>query len=89
MSQELRLKNIEETRNDFLEKIKQNDLMSRKHKKVCTTVNYIKNFLVLASTITRCIPILAFASLISIPIRITSSAIGLKTCAITAGIKKS
>ena len=30
----------------------------------------------------------AFASLVGIPIRITSSAIGLKICAITAGIKK-
>ena len=30
----------------------------------------------------------AFASLVGIPIGITSSAIGLKLCAITAGIKK-
>ena len=29
-----------------------------------------------------------FASLVGFPIGITSSAIGLKTCAITAGIKK-
>ena len=42
----------------------------------------------LASTITGCISISAFASLIGIPIGITSSAIGLKICAITAGIKK-
>ena len=62
--------------------------MSRKHKKVCTTLNYIEHFLILASTITGCISISAFASLIGIPIGITSSAIGLKICAITAGIKK-
>ena len=49
--------------------------MSRKHKKVCTTVNYIENFLILASTITGCISISAFASLLGIPIGITSSAI--------------
>ena len=42
MSQEFRLKNINETRNDFLEVIEQNELMSRKHKKVCTTLNYIE-----------------------------------------------
>ena len=30
----------------------------------------------------------AFASLIAFPIRITSSAVGLKICALTAGIKK-
>ena len=88
MSQEFRLKNINETRNYFLEEIEQNELMSRKHKKVCTTLNYIEHFLILASTITGCVSISAFASLIGIPIGITSSAIGLKICAITAGIKK-
>ena len=62
--------------------------MSKKHKKVCTTLNYIEHFLILASTITGCISISAFASLLGIPIGITSSAIGLKICAITAGIKK-
>ena len=62
--------------------------MSKKHKKVCTTLNYIEHFLILASTITGCISISAFASLIGILIGITSSAIGLKICAITAGIKK-
>ena len=88
MSQGLRLKNIDGTRNYFLEEIKQNELISRKHKKVCTTLNYSKHFLILASTITRCISMSDFASLIGIPIGITSSAIGLKIWAITAGIKK-
>ena len=62
--------------------------MSKKHKKVCTTLNYIEHFLILASAITECISISAFASLIGIPIGITSSAVGLKICAVTAGIKK-
>ena len=52
---------------------------------VCTTINYIENFLILVSAITG---YSTFASLISIPIGITSSALGLKICAITAGIKK-
>ena len=43
---------------------------------------------ILASTITGCISISAFVSLLSIPIGITNSAIGLKICAITVGIKK-
>ena len=77
-SQEFRLKNIHETRNYFLEEIKQNELMSKQHKKVCTTLSYIEHFLVLASTITACISISAFASLLGIPIGITGSAIGLK-----------
>ena len=42
----------------------------------------------MASTITGCISISVFTSLIGIPIGITSSAIGLKICAITTGIKK-
>ena len=85
MSQEFRLKNIDETRNCLLEEIKQNELRSRKHKIVCTTLNYFKHFFILASTITGCNSI---SSLIGICIRITSSAIWLKTCAITAVIRK-
>ena len=62
--------------------------MSRRHKKNCPTLNYIEHFLILASAITGCTSISAFASLIGVPIGITSSARGLKVCAITAGIKK-
>ena len=80
ISQEIRLKSIDETRNYFLQKIKQNELMSRKRKEVCTTLNYIELFLLLASTIT--------ASLLGIPIGIPSFTLGLKICAIAAGIKK-
>ena len=61
--------------------------MSKKHKKVCTTLNYIEHFLILASTVKGCTSIHAFASLIGIPIGMMSSAIGLKICAITARIK--
>ena len=60
--------------------------MSKKYKIVCTTVNYIEQFLILASKITGCVSISAFASLIGIPIGITSSAVVLKICEITAGI---
>ena len=76
ISQEFRLKNIDETRNYLLEEIKQNELMSRKHKKVCLTVNYIEHFLILASTITGCISISAFTSLLGIPIGIIGIPIG-------------
>ena len=88
ISQEFRLKSIDETRNYYLEEIKQIEFMSRKHKMICTTLNYIEHFLILASTITGCISISAFASLLGILIRITSCSIGLKICAIVAGIKK-
>ena len=63
-------------------------MVIKKHKKVCTTLNYIEHFLILASTITGCISVSAFASLIGTPTGITSSAIGLKICASTTGIKE-
>ena len=88
MTQEFILNKIHETRNYFLEEIEQNELMSKKHEKICTTLNYIEHLLMLASPITGCISISAFVSLLCIPIGITSSSIGLKICAIAAGIKK-
>ena len=88
MVQEFRFKTVEETRNYFIKEIDQNELMSKKHKKVCTTLSYIEHFLILASAVTRCCLISAFASLIGISIRTKSSAIGLKICAVTVVIKK-
>ena len=61
--------------------------MSEKHKQICATLNYIEHFLISASTITRCISIYAFASLLGIPLGTISSAIRLKICAIAAEIK--
>ena len=49
--------------------------MSKKYKKVCTTLNYIEHFLILAPTIARSISIFPFTSLIGVPIRIKSFAI--------------
>ena len=43
---------------------------------------------ILASAITVCDSILAFAFLFGIPTGITSAAVGLNICALTAGIKK-
>ena len=36
IGQEFRLKNIDETRNYLIEEINRNELMSKKHKKICT-----------------------------------------------------
>ena len=47
-----------------------------------------EHFFILTSTITGCISISDFASLLGIPIGITSSAIWLKICQIAATIKK-
>ena len=87
ISQEYRLKNKDETRNCLIEEVNRNELMSKKYKKVCTTLNYINHFPILGSTIAGSVSISAFASLVGIPIGIMSSAIRLKICTITAGIK--
>ena len=49
---------------------------------------YIEHLLILACTLTIFFSIFAFASLLGIPKRITSSAIGLTICAVTTKIKK-
>ena len=82
------MENIDETKNYSLEQIEQNELMSKKHRQFCTNLSYIEYFLTLTSTITGCISISAFASLIGIPIGNISYARGLKISAIAAGIKK-
>ena len=51
-------------------------------------MNYIDHSFILIFTITGCVSISAFASLVGIPIGIASSIIGLKICVINAGIKK-
>ena len=45
--------------------------MSKKHKKVSATLNYIEKFLILGSTITGYVSITTFASLVGIPVGIT------------------
>ena len=65
--------------------------MTKKHKKVCTSLNYIEHFLILAFKIAGCILLVnffTFTSLIGIPIALTSSSIELKISEIAAGIIK-
>ena len=88
LSQEFRWKIINKSRNRFLAETKQGELMSKKHKKVPTALNYTDDFLILASIITGYISVSFFASFIEIPIKITIPAIELKICAITEAIKK-
>ena len=68
--------------------MKHNDLMSEKYKKTCKYLNYVEHLLILVLTVTGCISISAFTSLVCVPVGITISAVGIKICAITAGIKK-
>ena len=50
-------------------------------------LNYVEHLFILSSTVTGCVSIYAFASLVSVPVGIASSAIGIKICEITAGTK--
>ena len=87
INKKFKLKKIDEVKKYLTEEINQNKLMIKKHKKRCRILNYIDHLLIVISTITGCVSISAFASLVVIPIGITSFTIGLKLCAITAGIK--
>ena len=58
------------------------------NKKWFIRLYYIKPFFTLAYTVTRYVSISDFHSLVVIAIETTSSAVVLKTCAITAAIQK-
>ena len=51
----------------------------------CDALNYFETFFVFVSAFSGCVWISAFASLVGIPVGISSSAIGGKICAITVG----
>ena len=55
--------------------------MSKKYKQVCRVLNYIDHLLIVISTITGCVSISTFASLVGIPVETASFATGLKICA--------
>ena len=62
--------------------------MSRKYKKLCTTLNYIEIFYFQLLQLLDVFKFSASAYLLGISIGVTSSAIGLNIFAIAAGIKK-
>ena len=66
ISREFSLRSIDERRNLFTEEIKQNELISKKHKKLCKILNYIEHFIlnILAFTVTGCVSISAFLFLL-------------------------
>ena len=88
MNQEFGLKKVDEKRNYLIEGINRNEVMSKRHEKVCRALNYIHDSLIAISTVTGHVSISAFTSLVGIPAGVTSSAIALKICVTTAGIKK-
>ena len=79
LSQKFKFKNVDGTGQFFM-----NELISKKHKTVCTT--YIEYFLILGSGSTGCVYVFVLASLVGILVGITSTTIESNTCAITAEI---
>ena len=79
---------LDETGNYFIEEIDHKELMSKKYRKVSTTFSYIEHLLNLASAVTECTSISAFAFSAGVSTGITSSSKVLKNCVITAGITK-
>ena len=75
ISQEFSLKDVDETKK-LIEEINQNELMSKEHKKVYRVLNYIEQLFILISTVNGYVFIFAFASLVNIPKRITTYAMG-------------
>ena len=63
--------------------IKHDDLISEKYKKIVTRLWF--NLLILA-LIAGCVSVSEIISLVSFPAGTTSSEVGLKICAVTAGI---
>ena len=87
-SLEFRLRKIDEARNYILDEINHNDLMTEKYKKICKYLNYFEHLLILVSTVTGCLWISTFASLVSVRVGIASSAVGIKVFRITSRFKK-
>ena len=87
-SLEFRTRKTDETSIYLLDEIKQNALISEKHKKTCKYINYVEHLLILAWTATGCVSFSAFDSLVSISVDIRSFALGIKICVITLGMKK-
>ena len=61
--------------------------MNEKYNNTIKYLTYVKQLLILASTLTGCVSISAFASVVAISVGLTSSAAGINICAITVGIK--
>ena len=61
--------------------------MSKKHKKMRKTLNDVEHLLILTSAFAGYVSISAFASSVGLLLGNASSAVGLKICTITAGIK--
>ena len=61
--------------------------MSEKYRKTSKYLNNVEHLLILVLIVTGCVSISEFASLVCVPVRITSCDVGTKIYAVPAGIK--
>ena len=87
ISQSLDFKKRKWVTSYFIEEMNQNELMSKKYKKVSRVPNFIEKVLILASAVTEYASISALASLVGSFVPILSSALELKIWAQTAWTK--
>ena len=62
-----------ETRNYLLEEMKYNELMNKKHNKVCRALNDLEHFLIAISAVSGCVSTFAVASLVGVPLGIITN----------------
>ena len=55
---------------------------------MCKALNYFKHFLIFISAVIDFVWIFAFTSLVSVPVGIRRSEVGIKICAMAAAVKK-
>ena len=77
-------KKIDDVKIFALNEINHNDLMSKKSH----YLNNVEHLFFSVLTVTSCVSVPTFASLVCVSVGITSSAVGINICAIIAGIKK-
>ena len=64
VSQEFRLKNIDELRNYLIKEISQNQILKEKYGELYRVLKYIEHLLISTSTVSECMSISAFAFLV-------------------------
>ena len=60
ISQEFRLTEIDKTRNYFTEEVKQNELISKKHRKICKILSYTEHLFIWSSAVAEFVSISIF-----------------------------
>ena len=63
-------------------------MISNKEKTIFVALSYVEHLFIFGLVVVGCVPYASFTSLVRIPIGNASSAVGLKTCVVTEGIKK-